>query len=96
MTDAIADVTVDLLTAGDEEFTLTVAQDLESIVEAVKNFVGEYNDVQDAISDATAYRLVKLRGKLKTFDARLLEAMCDALDVEPGDLIERTGRRKRK
>ena len=48
------------------------------------------------ISDATAYRLVKLRGKLKTFDARLLEAMCDALDVEPGDLIERTGRRKRK
>ena len=55
LTDAIADVTVDLLTAGDEEFTLTVAQDLESIVEAVKNFVGEYNDVQDAISDATAY-----------------------------------------
>ncbi len=45
-----------------------------------------------AISKATAYRLVKLRGELKTFDARKLEAMCDALDVEPGDLIEWTGR----
>ncbi len=49
-----------------------------------------------AVTNATAYRLVKLRGKLETFDARLLEAMCDALDVEPGHLIERTGRRKRK
>ncbi len=44
------------------------------------------------VSNATAYRLVKLRGKLKTFDARLLEAMCDALDVEPGELIEQTDR----
>jgi len=43
------------------------------------------------ISNATAYRLVKLRGELKTFDARLLEAMCEALDVEPGELIEQTG-----
>ncbi len=49
-----------------------------------------------AISDATAYRLVKLRGKLKTFDPRLLEAICNALDVEPGDLIEQTGRSKRE
>ncbi len=49
-----------------------------------------------AISDATAYRLVKLRGKLKTFDPRLLEAICNALDVKPGDLIEQTGRSKRE
>ncbi len=49
-----------------------------------------------AVSDATACRLVKQRGKLKTFDPRLLEAICNALDVEPGDLIEQTGRSKRQ
>lgn len=42
------------------------------------------------ISISTAYRLSRLRGRLKLFDAAQLEALCDILDVEPGELFERT------
>jgi DNA-binding Xre family transcriptional regulator len=43
------------------------------------------------ISMSTAYRLVEKEGRLHTFDAALLEALCDVLAVEPGDLLERNG-----
>lgn len=42
------------------------------------------------ISLSTAYRLVRLRGCVKTFDAQLAETLCDLLHVEPGDLFERS------
>jgi DNA-binding Xre family transcriptional regulator len=41
------------------------------------------------ISMSTAYRLVRLEGRVKTFDADLLEALCDVLNVGPGELLER-------
>lgn len=41
------------------------------------------------ISASTAYRLVRLRGVLKSFETNTLEALCDVLKVEPGDLFER-------
>jgi DNA-binding Xre family transcriptional regulator len=41
------------------------------------------------ISMSTAYRLAKLEGRVQTFDAELLEALCDVLDVDPGELFER-------
>ena len=44
------------------------------------------------ISMSTAYRLAKMRGKVQTFDAGLLEALCDVLKCEPGDLLEREPR----
>lgn len=47
------------------------------------------------ISLSTAYRLVRQRGAVKMFDAGLLEALCDVLDVEPGDLLEREGKRRK-
>lgn len=46
------------------------------------------------ISMSTAYRLVKLDGRVQTFDAGMLEALCDVFDVEPGELLERDTKRK--
>ena len=47
------------------------------------------------ISASTAYRLVRQRGEVKLFEAELLDAMCDVLDVEPGKLFERKRRKAR-
>jgi DNA-binding Xre family transcriptional regulator len=41
------------------------------------------------ISTSTAYRVVRNRGRAKSFDAAFLEALCDVLDVGPGELLER-------
>lgn len=41
------------------------------------------------ISRSWAYRAKKLRGKLGTFGAVELEALCDVLGVEPHVLLER-------
>ena len=48
------------------------------------------------ISLSTAYRLVKRRGQLESFESKLLEALCDVLGVEPGELLERDKKRGRK
>jgi len=52
------------------------------------------------IDMSTAYRLLRSDGRVQTFSAELLEALCDALDVEVGELLEREGqspaRRRRK
>ncbi len=53
-------------------------------------------DSDGRISEATAYRLVRQRGKVKTFDGDLLDALCDVLGVEPNDVLERATRRKGK
>lgn len=41
------------------------------------------------ISESTAYRLMQFEGNLQTFGAEILEALCDVLEVEPGELFER-------
>ncbi len=46
------------------------------------------------ISMSTAYRLTRLGGRVKTFDADLLEALCDVLNVAPGQLLERDGAKR--
>jgi hypothetical protein len=43
------------------------------------------------ISISTAYRLVEMEGRLETFGADILEALCDVLAVEPDALFERNG-----
>lgn len=48
------------------------------------------------VAESTAYRLVEKRGKLASFDAALLEALCDVLGCKPGDLFERDGKRGRR
>lgn len=47
------------------------------------------------ISLSTIYRLSRNRGFVESFDAELLEAICDVLQVEPGILLEREGKRLR-
>lgn len=46
------------------------------------------------ISLSTAYRLNRLHGRLKLFDRDLLDALCDVLEVGPGDLFERKRTRR--
>ncbi|WP_434478486.1 helix-turn-helix domain-containing protein [Gemmatimonas sp.] len=41
------------------------------------------------ISESTAYRLVDADGRLQTYGAQILDALCEVLEVEPGDLFER-------
>lgn len=47
------------------------------------------------ISMSTAYRLARLKGKLQSFDAEMLEALCDIFRCPPGDLFERNKRRRK-
>ena len=48
------------------------------------------------INRATLYRLVRAKGRVRLLDADLLEALCDVLGVEPGELLERDRKRKGK
>ena len=43
------------------------------------------------ISLSTIYRLNRGRGRVSSFDAGLLEALCDVFGVGPGALLEREG-----
>jgi len=47
------------------------------------------------ISPSTLYRLNRKRGIVELFSADLLEALCDVLHVEPGELLERDKKRGR-
>jgi transcriptional regulator with XRE-family HTH domain len=40
------------------------------------------------ISLSTAYRLRREKGRLKSFDADLLQAIVDVLGIEPAELLE--------
>ena len=51
------------------------------------------------IDMSTAYRLLRNNGRVQAFSADLLDALCDVLDVEVGELLEHepsTLRRSRK
>lgn len=48
------------------------------------------------ISMSTAYRLVKLNGRVQNFDAEMLEALCDVLKVDPGQLMERDKSKRKR
>lgn len=48
------------------------------------------------ISMSTAYRLAEKEGRVQNFKADMLEALCDVLECEPGDLLEREKKRKAK
>jgi DNA-binding Xre family transcriptional regulator len=47
------------------------------------------------INRATLYRLVRTQGRVRLLDTELLEALCDVLDVEPGELLERDAPKRR-
>lgn len=40
------------------------------------------------LAEASIYRLVRRRGEVTMISAKTVEALCDVLDVGPGDLIE--------
>ena len=48
------------------------------------------------ISLSAAYRLSRSRGRVQFFDNDLLEALCDVLEVEPGDLFERDAVKRKR
>ncbi len=48
----------------------------------------------DRISLSTIYRLTRNRGRVASFDAELLEALCDVFGVGPAALLEREGHGK--
>jgi DNA-binding Xre family transcriptional regulator len=41
------------------------------------------------IDESTLYRLVRKQGRVERLSTPLLEALCDVLGVEPGELLER-------
>jgi DNA-binding Xre family transcriptional regulator len=47
------------------------------------------------VSMSTAYRIVRMRGRLQTFEATLLEAMCEVFRVKPGELFKWERKRRR-
>jgi DNA-binding Xre family transcriptional regulator len=47
------------------------------------------------ISLSAAYRYVRKKGRLASFDSALLEALCDVLEEEPGALLERDRKRRK-
>jgi DNA-binding Xre family transcriptional regulator len=48
------------------------------------------------ISLSAAHRLARENGRVKLFSASLLDALCDALDVDPNELLEREMQPKKK
>jgi DNA-binding Xre family transcriptional regulator len=48
------------------------------------------------VSLSTVYRLNKSRGRLQRFDAELMSALCDVLDVRPGDLFEQEKAKRKR
>lgn len=48
------------------------------------------------ISLSAAHRLARAEGRVKLFSAELLEALCDVLDVDPGELLEREAPKRRR
>jgi len=51
-------------------------------------------DSNERISISTIYRLTKSKGRLETYSSHLMEALCDVLDVSPGELLERDKKRR--
>lgn len=51
----IPGVTVNLLSASDDEVTLTVEQDIDGIVGQIESFVSAYNDAQSEINTQTSF-----------------------------------------
>lgn len=49
---------------------------------------------QGRISLSTAYRITRMKGRVQTFDAEALEALCDVLGLQVGELFERDGKRR--
>lgn len=48
------------------------------------------------ISLSAAHRLARAQGRVKLFSADLLEALCDVLEVDPGELLEREAPKRRR
>jgi len=47
------------------------------------------------IKESTLYRLMRGGGTVRYLDTNLLDALCDILDLSPGDLLERDVTRRR-
>ena len=48
------------------------------------------------IQAPTLYRLARRKGRVSSFDAELLDILCEILDCDPADLLERTPAKKRR
>ena len=64
---------------------------LSSDTSPVRNAYELANEVarRSKVSRATAYRIVRNRGKMQFLDVRLLDVLCDIFNIEPNELLER-------
>ncbi len=53
------------------------------------NYHGLYKRSGGRISRATAYRLKQSGGRMRRFDAPILEALCDLFGIGPSELFTR-------
>jgi DNA-binding Xre family transcriptional regulator len=51
---------------------------------------------EDRISLSTAYRLVRMKGRVANSDAGMLAALCDVLRVGPGELFEQVPKKGKR
>jgi DNA-binding Xre family transcriptional regulator len=57
---------------------------------------GLHKQSEGRISLSTAYRITRQRGRVKMFDAELLETLCDVLDADVAELLERESPKRRR
>lgn len=69
VTDAIEGVTLDLLQAADETFTLSITRDNAPARSAAENFVKAYNDLHKVLSDVSAYNAETRQGAILQGDS---------------------------
>ncbi|MCO6436062.1 MAG: flagellar filament capping protein FliD [Phycisphaerae bacterium] len=63
---AVPGLSLNLLSAGSDEVTVSVTEDIESVIEDIRTFVSRYNDLQSQIDTATAFNQESLeRGPLQ-------------------------------
>ena len=48
------------------------------------------------INRATLYRLARNGGRVRLLDTELLDALCEVLDMDPGEILERTVNKRRR
>ncbi|MCH7632678.1 MAG: flagellar filament capping protein FliD, partial [Planctomycetes bacterium] len=53
--DVIPGVTINLLSPGEQDVTITTAQDIDGIIQSIQTFVGAYNDLQESIDTNTNF-----------------------------------------
>ncbi|MEK6799786.1 MAG: flagellar filament capping protein FliD [Planctomycetota bacterium] len=55
LNDVIPGVTINLLSTGDEDVTVTTERNVDAMVESIQKFVDSYNDLKETLDDKTSF-----------------------------------------